>query len=161
LLSYRFSRRRGTATLAALFASGGAILSTPRPAFAYNCVNVVLRDPFWGQYRRVIESGYNASGIPGSLARAGFTVNGTPSVGAVMSWPAGTYGASGTGHVAIVTAIPGNGTVVVRHENWPYGAGEHLQTFPLRPGYQFVHQPSALKAGADDEDSAVDVAEDA
>jgi hypothetical protein len=160
LLSIRFTRRRGTATLAALFASGGAILSTPHPAFAYNCVNVVLRDPFWGQYRRVIESGNNAAGVVPSLARQGFTVNGTPSVGAVISWPAGMYGASGVGHVGVVASIPGNGTVVVRHENWPYGTGEHLQSFPLRPGYQYVHQPSTLRV-VPDNDSEADAAESA
>ncbi len=146
----RTHTRRSTGSLlaAALFGStaAAASLSNPAPAFAYNCVNVVLRDPFWGQYRRAIESGSNAAGVASSLGRQGFLVNDTPSAGAVMSWPPGYYGASGVGHVGVVAAVNDNGTVLVRHENWPYGTGEHLQVFPLRPGYQFVHRPGALAA---------------
>ena len=155
-LSHPTTRRSaGSFVAAALFGSAAAAssLAVPTPAFAYNCVNVVLRDPFWGQYRRVIESGSNASGVASSLARQGFVVNGTPSVGAVMSWPPGMYGASGVGHVGVVASINDNGTVLVRHENFPYGTAEHLQLFPLRPGYQFVHRPGAL-AAADVDDEA-------
>jgi surface antigen len=69
-----------------------------------------------------------------------------------MSWPPGYYGASGVGHVGVVAAVNDNGTVLVRHENWPYGSGEHLQVFPLRPGYQFVHCPGAFAAEGGEEE---------
>jgi surface antigen len=148
-LTYSTTRRRfGTATVsvAATLGSLGSVMAQTRPALAYNCVNVVLRDPYWGQFRRIIESGSNAAGVASSLARAGFVVNGEPSVGAVMSWPPGQYGASSVGHVGVVAGVNGNGTVLVRHENWPYGSPEHLQNFAIRPGMQFVHVPSAAPA---------------
>lgn len=159
---YSFSRRRfGKATLSAAASAGslGTYLAHARPAHAYNCVSVVLRDPFWGQYRRAIESGSNASGVPAALARAGFAVDGTPSVGAVMSWPAGMYGASWVGHVGVVAAVNEDGSVIVRHENWPYGSPEHLQRFIVRPGMEFVHLPVApeatLEAGPEEGEPAL------
>ncbi len=149
------ARRRPFAAVAAL-ALGGMARPTglvPPPAHASpptgpalytpNCVNVVLRDAFWGQFRRAIERGANAAGVPAALARVGFAVTGAPSAGAVISWPAGAYGASAAGHVGIVEAVRGDGSVLVRHENWPYGSGEHLQAFVVRPGFEFVHQPEA------------------
>ena len=150
-MTYSFTRRRlGTAAVSAAATAGslGSVLAQTRPAFAYNCVNVVLRDPYWGQFRRIIESGSNASGVAPALGRAGFRVDDTPSLGAVMSWPAGMYGASSVGHVGIVAGINANGTVLVRHENWPYGSPEHLQTFAIRPGMQFVHVPAPAPAAA-------------
>ena len=140
-MSYVINRRRaGAATIGA----GSALLAGIRPAYAYNCVDVGLRDPYWGQFRRIIETGWNAAGVPGALARNGFQVDGTPSVGAVISWPAGQYGASEVGHVGIVTALNPNGTVQVLHENWPYGHPPHVQTFPVRPGMVFVHVPAPV-----------------
>ena len=137
------SRRRvGAVTLGA----SAAVLTKVQPAYAYNCVNVVLRDPYWGQFRHVIESGWNAAGVPGALARSGFQVDGSPSVGAVISWPAGQYGASSVGHVGVVTNVHDNGTVQILHENWPYGSAAHLQTFTVRPGMVFVHVPAAAEA---------------
>ncbi len=137
------------ATIPAVVATG-SVFVRPQPAYAYNynCVNTVLRDPFWSQYRRAIESGSNAAGIPSALSRAGFAVDGSPSVGAVMSWPAGQYGASGVGHVGVVTGVNANGSVNVLHENWPYGNPPHVQTFAVRPGMQFVHRPAPVVAQA-------------
>ncbi|HEV2126819.1 MAG TPA: CHAP domain-containing protein [Chloroflexota bacterium] len=128
--------------------TASAVVS-PRPgyAYAYNCVNVVLRDPYWGQYRHIVESGWNAAGIAPRFAQNGWVVDGTPSACAIMSWPPGYYGASNVGHVGVVVEVY-DGSVLVRHENWPYGSGERLQTFPLRPGYQFVHKPDAALAHA-------------
>src|SRR5688500_8371100 len=130
-------RRLGAVTLGAC----AAVLTGIKPALAYNCVNVVLRDPYWGQFRHIIEQGWNAAGVAPALGRSGFQVDAAPSVGAVMSWPAGQYGASGVGHVGVVTALNENGTVQVLHENWPYGSAAHLQTFTVRPGMLFVHVP--------------------
>jgi hypothetical protein len=119
----------------------GPLTLAPQAAYAagFNCVNVVLRDPYWGQYRRIVTSGGIAAGIGNAFARSGFAVDGAPDVGAIMVWPSGYGGAAGAGHVGIVAAVNGNGTVVVRHENWPYGTAEHLQTFAVLPGHRFVH----------------------
>jgi surface antigen len=131
------------AMLVSLMLTAGMIHGT-RPAYAaYNCVNVVFRDPYWGQFRGIVESAGNAAGIGSAFGRRGWTVNNTPSAGAVMVWPAGYFGASGIGHVGVVVEVRDDGFLLVRHENWPYGASERLQTFPLRPGYQFVHRPDA------------------
>jgi surface antigen len=138
----RSTTRRGAGLLAG---ASAALLAGVRPAYAYNCVNVVLRDPFWGQFRRVIEQGWNAAGVAPALARVGFEVNPVPAAGAIMSWPAGMYGASEVGHVGLVQAVNPDGTVLVRHENWPYGSPEHLQTFLVRPGIVFVHVPTVAE----------------
>ena len=140
-MPYVISRRRaGAAGLGA----ASAVLAGIRPAYAYNCVNTVLRDAYWGQFRRIIESGWNASGVAPALGRNGFQVDAAPSIGAVISWPAGQYGASDVGHVGIVTALNPNGSVQVLHENWPYGSPPHVQTFPVRPGMLFVHVPAPV-----------------
>jgi len=148
--------RHGYSIATAIISSLVALISlAPRPVYAYNCVNVVLRDPYWGQYRAVIERGQNAAGIGNAFARSGFTVDNVPLPGDIMVWPAGYYGASSTGHVGIVVAIEGNGTVLVRHENWPYGTPEHLQTFTVRPAHQFVHRP-IIAAPADEPAAGMD-----
>ena len=152
-----FTRRRaGAATLG----TGAALLAGVRPAYAYNCVNVVLRDPYWGQFRHIIERGWNAAGVPGALGRSGFQVDGTPSVGAVISWPAGQYGASSVGHVGVVTQVLENGAVQILHENWPYGSAAHLQTFAVRPGMLFVHVPAPVEPAVADAPTAFEVALD-
>ena len=122
----------------------GAYAASPEPAYAYNCVDVVLRDPYWGQFRRVVETGWNAAGVGGAFARKGFFVDNTPQVGDIMVWPPNYFGASYTGHVGVVAAVYDNGTVMVRHENWPYGSAEHPQVFTVRPGNQFVHRPGVV-----------------
>ena len=139
-------------------AAAGHAVSTARPAqaYAYNCVNVVLRDPYWGQYRHIVMSGWNAAGVGTAFARYGFAVDGTPRAGAIMVWPAGYYGASGSGHVGVVAADYGNGTVLVRHENWPYGSPEHAQVIAVLPGHRFVHRAMAPDAAAADAAAAPD-----
>jgi surface antigen len=119
----------------------------------------VLRDPYWAQYRRIVESGWNAAGVGTAFARHGFPVDGMPAPGTIMVWPAGAYGASGVGHVGVVVSVNGNGTVVVRHENWPYGSAEHPQTFAVQPGHRFVHPLESVvshiaEAEADEADAA-------
>ncbi len=114
-----------------------------RPAYAYNCVNVVLRDAYWGRFRGIVQSGWQAAGVGTAFARSGFTVDETPSVGAIMVWPPGMYGAGGTGHVAVVTASNEDGMVLVRHENWPYGSAERSQVIAIRAGHRFVHRRTA------------------
>lgn len=50
-----------------------------------------------------------------NLARLGYTVNRTPSVGAIFQTTAGVYG-----HVGIVVGINGDGSIVVREMNYAY-----------------------------------------
>jgi surface antigen len=119
-----------------------------RPAYAYNCMNAVLRDPYWGVHRRIVEAGGNAASLSSAFARHGFVVDHAPSVGAIMVWPGGYFGAAGSGHVGIVAAVRDDGTVLVRHENWPYGTAEHLDVFVVRPGHQFVHRHDTPAASA-------------
>jgi hypothetical protein len=116
--------------------------ATPRPAFAYNCVNAVVRDPYWGQYPAVIQSGGMAAGVADAVAREGFVVDGTPDVGAIISWPPGAYGASRVGHVGLVDAVLDALTMLVRHENWN-GNPERTYQTALRPGMRFVHRKPA------------------
>lgn len=142
-MNQAITRRRSVAIALALGAAS-AVLANVRPAYAYNCVNVVLRDPFWGQFRRIIETGWEAAGVAPALGRNGFQVDAAPEVGAIMSWPRSMYGASDVGHVGVVHAVNDDGSVVVRHENWPYGTPEHLQTFTVRPGIVFVHVPGPV-----------------
>jgi surface antigen len=136
----RARRRAAAAALLALVLAGGTGYGA-RPAYAaYNCVNVVYRDPYWGQYRRVVGGVWTAAGMGRAFARSGFAVDNRPSAGAIMVWPAGYAGAAGAGHVGVVAAVYGNGTVLVRHENWPFGTPEHVQVISVRPGHQFVHR---------------------
>jgi surface antigen len=141
----------------------GAFGATAQPAYAYNCVNVVLRDPYWGQYRRIVESGWNAAGIGSAFARSGFAVNNWPQAGDIMVWPGGYYGASRAGHVGVVAAVYGNGTVLVLNENWPMGTAAHYQVFAVHPAHQFVHRAvyvakANFNASTDDEVNAGEVA---
>ncbi|HEV2124686.1 MAG TPA: CHAP domain-containing protein [Chloroflexota bacterium] len=149
---YRLRRRIFTVSTAAL-ALSRALGSHNTPVFAdepaeYNCVNVVLRDPFWGQYRRIVQRGWSAAGIAPAFETQGWVVNNTPSVGAIMVWPADYAGASSSGHTGVVAEVYGNGRVLVRHENWPYGSPEHAQVFPNLPEYRYVHRPDAITAHA-------------
>jgi surface antigen len=140
----RAHRLAGALPLVAVLAAGWDV----RPAYAANCVNVLLRDATWGQYRGVVLSTGTAAGMGTAFARNGFAVDGVPDAGAIMVWPGGAYGASGAGHVGIVAAVYGNGTVLVRHENWPIGSGEHLQVFAVFPGHRFVHPFRVVRAAA-------------
>ncbi|MGH2350470.1 MAG: CHAP domain-containing protein [Chloroflexota bacterium] len=141
-------RRALTAALVSFtLLSGGAY--APQPAYAANCVKVVLRDPYWGRYQQIVRSGWTAAGVGAAFARHGFAVDDTPSVGAIMVWPSSYAGASYAGHVGIVDAVHDNGTVLVRHENWPYGWQEHVQVFTVRPGHRFVHQHVAAVPAAE------------
>src|SRR5262249_7257518 len=100
----------------------------------------------WGQYRAVVQSAGTAAGVGPAFARNGFAVDGVPEAGAIMVWPGGAYGAAGPGHVAIVVAVYRNGTVLVRHENWPVRTRDHAQVFTVRPGHRFVHASRVRRA---------------
>src|SRR5262245_64844542 len=95
LRPHRLHRLAGVLILVAVLAAGWDV----RPAYAANCVNVLLRDATWGRYRAVVQSGGSAAGVGAAFARNGFVVDGFPDPGAIMVWPGGAYGASGAGHV--------------------------------------------------------------
>jgi hypothetical protein len=152
LRRHRLHRLAGALALVAVLTAGWDV----RPAYAANCINVLLRDATWGQYRAVVQSSGVAAGVGAAFARSGFAVDGVPDPGAIMVWPGGAYGASRAGHVGIVAAVYGNGTVLVRHENWPVGSGEHLQVFSVLPGHRFVHPFRVLRTAAPDPVVAAD-----
>jgi hypothetical protein len=129
----------------ATLAAATAAAALPGRVFAYNCVNAVMRDPYWGQYPGVIQSGGMAAGVADAFAREGFSVDGTPDVGAIISWPPGAYGASTVGHVGLVDAVLDAVTMLVRHENWN-GNPERTYQTALRPGMRFVHRKPAERA---------------
>lgn len=54
---------------------------------------------------------------PALAADQGYSVSGTPRVGAIISWQAGSL-TSGWGHVAIVETVNGNGTINLSEYNW-------------------------------------------
>jgi len=54
---------------------------------------------------------------PALAADQGYSVSGTPRIGAIISWQAGPL-TSAWGHVAIVEAVNGNGTIDVSEYNW-------------------------------------------
>lgn len=55
----------------------------------------------------------NANAWAYTLSRMGYVVNNTPSVGAVFQTTSGYYG-----HVGVVTAVNGNGSIVIRDMNY-------------------------------------------
>lgn len=54
---------------------------------------------------------------PALASDQGYSVSGTPRVGAIISWQAGPL-TSGWGHVAIVEAVNGDGTIDLSEYNW-------------------------------------------
>ena len=59
----------------------------------------------------------NANAWAYTLSRMGYVVNNTPSVGAVFQTTSGYYG-----HVGVVTAVNGDGSIVIRDMNYNYMA---------------------------------------
>lgn len=83
-------------------------------------------DCTWYVFERRKELGKSVSNMWGNgndwadNARGnGYTVNNTPSVGAIVHSYAGTNGASGYGHVAVVESINPDGSITVSEMNWP------------------------------------------
>ncbi len=55
---------------------------------------------------------------------AGYSVNNSPSVGAIMQAPAYTNGSYGQGHVAIVERVNGDGSILVSEMQFGGGLGD-------------------------------------
>jgi surface antigen len=70
----------------------------------------------------VRNDGLTDSSSPNSLGNANqwhaAVTESTPHVGDVAQWDAGVNGAGGTGHVAYVSAVYGDGTIQVEEYNW-------------------------------------------
>ena len=75
--------------------------------------NAVQGKP-WHNTRPGSGSAYN---WPALASDQGYSVSGTPQVGAIISWQAGPL-TSGWGHVAIVEAVNGDGTIDLSEYNW-------------------------------------------
>ncbi|TSC93087.1 MAG: N-acetylmuramoyl-L-alanine amidase [Candidatus Berkelbacteria bacterium Athens1014_28] len=57
---------------------------------------------------------------PEIASTLGYSVSGTPQVGAIVSWYGPLYSTDIWGHVAIVEAVNGDGTIDVSEYNWSY-----------------------------------------
>lgn len=119
--------------MAAVASSTGAAHAAP------NCMNVLVRDAYWGAQFDVYRWVSYAGNLEAAFEDARFRIDGVPSAGALMIWGRNFGGAAWTGHVAIVEAVGGDDTVLVRHENWPRGAGARADTFDVLPGHVFIH----------------------
>ena len=135
----RFLGAVGSA-VASLVAGGMAVASSTRMADAApNCMNVLVNDHYWARTFDVFRSVAYAGNLEDAYSTAEFIVDEVPAIGSLMVWGRRFAGAGWTGHVGIVEVVGDDGTVVVKHENWPRGTGEHLETFTVLPGHRFVH----------------------
>src|SRR5699024_1180322 len=84
----------------------------------------------------------NASNWASAARSEGYSVNNTPSVGAIMQTNANSNGAGGYGHVAIVDSVNSDGSIVVSEMNWG-GNGGSVSTRTLSPmqaaSHSFIH----------------------
>ncbi len=99
----------------------------------------------WYAYNRRAALGKPIGGMWGNasswaaLARAsGFSVNSTPSVGAVMQT---AYAAGGYGHVAVVEAVNPDGSILVSEMNYAGWNRKSSRTVPVSevPSYNYIH----------------------
>jgi surface antigen len=126
--------------VASLVAGGVAVASSTRIADAApNCMNVLVNDRYWAQTFDVYRSVAYAGNLEDAYSTAEFIVDEVPTIGSLMIWGRRFAGAGWAGHVGIVEVVGDDGTVVVKHENWPRGTGEHLAEFEVLPGHRFVH----------------------
>lgn len=78
---------------------------------------------------------------PVLAADQGYSVSQTPRVGAIISWQAGSL-SSDWGHVAIVEAVNGDGTINVSEYNWSYNHGGDIKNNlnpASRGGYSYIY----------------------
>lgn len=72
---------------------------------------------------------------PEIASTLGYSVGSTPAVGALMIWTNGTYG-----HVAVVEAVYGDGTVLVSHYNYnPPWQGEYSKDIITVSNQRFIY----------------------
>lgn len=78
---------------------------------------------WWAAQHRCVPWFGEAADWLADAARLGYAVSHTPVVGAIAVWGRGEHGASRSGHVGLVSAVHGDGTVEVSEMNWTYGWG--------------------------------------
>ena len=117
----------------------GLVLPARGAAASANCINVLGRDAYWSKYQDVYASVARAGWLDNAFEASEFTVDEVPAIGSLMVWAPRFGGATWAGHVGVVEVVASDGTVIVKHENWPRGSGEHLDEFHVLPGHRFVH----------------------
>ena len=84
----------------------------------------------------------DANNWAASASADGFTVSNSPSVGAIAQSYAGSNGAGGSGHVAIVESIHGDGSITVSEMGWNGSVGTATyRTIPASQvsSHNFIH----------------------
>ncbi len=117
----------------------GLVLPATSEAASTNCINVLGRDAYWSRFQEVYAPVARAGWLDDAFEASDFTVDGVPTIGSLMIWAPRYGGATWAGHVGVVEVVARDGTVTVKHENWPRGSGEHLDEFTVLPGHRFVH----------------------
>ncbi len=84
----------------------------------------------------------NADQWASSAASNGWTVTNTPRLDSVVVFQPGVQGAESLGHVALVTAVYGNGTFQIHEMNGPAGVGAYdFRTVSDQAGESFILIP--------------------
>lgn len=117
----------------------GLVVPARSATASANCINVLGRDAYWSKYQDVYASVARAGWLDNAFEASEFTVDEVPAIGSLMIWAPRFGGATWAGHVGVVEVVASDGTVIVKHENWPRGSGEHLDEFHVLPGHRFVH----------------------
>lgn len=103
-------------------------------------------------YFHIQNPGGNGMDAATNLGKMGYTVNNTPAVHAIVSWPAG--GVSGSpanqayGHVAIVYQVNADGSIEVEEHNYTYPDKYDTRHVDAGPASQlmYAHTESQFKA---------------
>lgn len=74
-----------------------------------------------------------------AAANAGFTVNGSPTVGSIAVFQPGVEGAWGAGHVAYVTSVGNSGWFQVSEMDFPYYGQVTYRWAHTGWGVTFIH----------------------
>ncbi|MHA5106136.1 LysM peptidoglycan-binding domain-containing protein [Oenococcus oeni] len=80
----------------------------------------------------------NAYQWASAAAAEGYTVNNTPTVGSVVVFQAGQAYAGSLGHVAVVTAVYGDGSIRISEGNYA-GLATNTRTVTSTSSYQYIH----------------------
>lgn len=144
---FTIARRQLTVAVSTLALIAGLPV-TANAAGNPNCVNEVYSDSFWKYHTDAFTGVPEAGGFGRHAATVGYRVDAQPEVGAVAVWAPGRAGASGSGHVAVVTAVHGR-TFDIREQNWgrpPSQPGSIRNNVNVQDGITFVHVPKGYKA---------------
>lgn len=107
-------------------------------------VEYILKRHSSSYHGGTLGDGKNVAGELGAKPY-GYKVDGTPAVHAVVSFPGGPVGSGlgkeGPGHVALVTQVNGDGSIVVEESNWtnPYHYGTHTVSATIAKQLTYAH----------------------